>query len=77
MIRAIRHYSGLTQEQFAEIIGFSTTALSFVETGARPISYRMRSAIVKHFPLDEGFFLFLADYRKINELVNDIIIAHE
>lgn len=74
-IRALRLYNGMTQEEFAKKIGYSITALSLAETGARPISARLQSAIARHFTLDDGFLIFLRKYEKVNKLIHDTTIT--
>lgn len=75
-IKALRLYNGMTQEQFASKIGYSTTALSFVETGSRAISPRLQSAIARHFPLDDGFITFLRSYEKMNKIIHDTTLTY-
>lgn len=75
-IKALRLYNGMTQEQFASEIGYSITALSMAETGARAISPRFQSAIARRFQLDDDFLLFLRKYEKVNSLIQDNTIQH-
>lgn len=74
-IKALRLYNEMTQEQFASKIGYSITAISLAESGSRTISPRLQSAIARHFPLDDGFLLFLRKYEKMNKLIHDTTLT--
>lgn len=58
-LRQLRHYEGLTMQQFAEKIGTSRTTICAIETNEREMSDSVRSKIARAFPkIDDAFFAF-------------------
>jgi antitoxin HigA-1 len=52
-VRAIRLFFGLTQEEFAERLGMSLSAISAVETGKRAVTKNLRVRIAQKFDVDD------------------------
>nr|WP_162305454.1 helix-turn-helix transcriptional regulator [Brevibacillus laterosporus] len=53
-LRAIRVHFELTQEQFAEKLGMSKSAISAVETGKRVATGSLRVKIARAFEIDDS-----------------------
>lgn len=42
LFRFVRQSKGLTQEEFAKLLGVSRTYVCLIETGVKPVSYNVR-----------------------------------
>ena len=60
-LRSIRHERGLTQEQFAELIGVSVDFLSLIERGVNAPSFEMLEQIARRIRVP---VMDLFDFRK-------------
>lgn len=53
----IRHYEGLTQKEFAELLGMKQHHISEIENGKRNIGKELAKRIAKQFNRDYRIFL--------------------
>ena len=60
----IREYLGLTQEQFAELVGVSKSLISHVEWGSRRVSENLSAKIARKFDVKDPDFLAYQERRK-------------
>ena len=56
MLRAIRLYFGITQQELADKIGVSKSYISMMESGKKPVSDKVRINVAKYYALDDRFF---------------------
>ncbi|MBM7838347.1 transcriptional regulator with XRE-family HTH domain [Alkalihalobacillus xiaoxiensis] len=65
IFRALRLKEGLTQKEFASILGVSTSSVEAIETGRRNISDKVRAKLAQEYPLDESYFTYFDQYEKL------------
>ncbi|MED4127482.1 helix-turn-helix transcriptional regulator [Shouchella miscanthi] len=63
--RALRLKEGLTQKEFASILGVSTSSVEAIESGRRNISDKVRAKLATEYPLDESYFIYFDQYEKL------------
>lgn len=56
--RAIRLWKGMTQQEFADLLGVSVATVARIETGSLDVSPRIRAKIVSRVNLDDDFLDF-------------------
>lgn len=61
--RAIRLWKGMTQQEFADLLGVSVTTVARIESGSLDVSPRIKAKIVSRVNLDDDFLDF---YEKMN-----------
>ncbi|WP_110928761.1 helix-turn-helix domain-containing protein [Bacillus massiliglaciei] len=49
LFRTIRQSKGLTQRQFAEVLGVSKTLISLIEINYKPVSEKVRLKVIQEF----------------------------
>nr|WP_144922352.1 helix-turn-helix transcriptional regulator [Paenibacillus bovis] len=58
-MRTIRHYLGLSQEDFGRRLGVSAATISYVEKGRRNISGQLAARLTRlEMGLSDDFYLF-------------------
>ncbi|MEK5103749.1 helix-turn-helix transcriptional regulator [Cytobacillus sp. FSL M8-0252] len=63
--RALRFYLGMTQQEFANLIGVSSATVGRVETGSLDITPRVKAKLA-HINIDDGFIDFYERMRSIS-----------
>lgn len=61
--RAIRLWKGMTQQEFADLLGVSVATVARIESGSLDVSPRIKAKIVSRVNLDDDFLDF---YEKMN-----------
>lgn len=70
-IKEIRKRKGLTQQQFAESLGYShKSVINKIETGKKEMSYQKILLLIKEYALDASDFINIEDIDKIDSLIN-------
>ena len=71
-IRKWRENKGLTQEQFASLVGFTRSYITEIENGKRNISFLNLVKIVKSLEADEqDWRLLILEINKVRERIED------
>jgi DNA-binding XRE family transcriptional regulator len=63
--RAIRLYTGKTQESFAEFLGVSKATVGLIETNQRKVTPNIKAKLVTKFEISDDFLTYLEKYRKM------------
>ncbi|GIN10244.1 hypothetical protein J26TS2_01110 [Shouchella clausii] len=63
--RALRLKEGLTQEEFATILGVSTSSVAAIESGRRGISDKVRAKLASEYTLDDSYLFYFDQYKKL------------
>lgn len=66
-LRHTRLFYGLTQKQFAEILGYKQSTISDVENKRKNASDRLRAAIARQYPKTPEFERFLCEIKQRGE----------
>ncbi|WP_042224136.1 helix-turn-helix transcriptional regulator [Oceanobacillus manasiensis] len=61
--RLIRAYLGLTQAEFAELLGVSYSTVAGIEAGNRRVSETVQARIAKDFRAGDAFYEFVERHR--------------
>jgi len=63
-MRAIRHWKGMTQEQFSRWLGVSTPTVALFEAGHRNLSEATKGKLAHKFDINDADFI---EYKKRRE----------
>lgn len=66
--KAIRLKEGMTQKQFADLLGVSDSTIAAIETGRRPISAFVRARLAQRVQFDDESLYFLKKYQEIEQI---------
>jgi plasmid maintenance system antidote protein VapI len=67
LFREIRLYHGLSQDEFARLLGVSRSTIQMIEAGKRKINGRIRMRLAKHFDLTPEFWETVERANKLSE----------
>ncbi|MFP7479471.1 helix-turn-helix domain-containing protein [Terribacillus saccharophilus] len=65
--QVVRLYMGLTQAQFAEMLGISEASVSFMERGQRNVSAATIAKISKKFQVTDDYLAFKSNRKRLAE----------
>lgn len=65
--KLIRLYTRRSQREFAEYIGTSLATVSAIEAGFRPVSSAVRAKLANKFTLDDAFFSYIENFRRLSQ----------
>lgn len=74
-LKELRGTLGLTQKEFAKMVGVGYSTIANIESGARTMSLLTRAKIVQKIPFDEGLFIFADKSRKLDRLIDNYTIT--
>lgn len=69
--KALRLKQGMTQKNFADLLGVSESTVAAIETGRRNISDTVRARLAQNFEVDKELLLFLDSYREIGNIISN------
>ena len=64
-MKTIRAYLDMSQSQFAEYIGVSSSTISMIEAGHREVSDKLTSRIARKFEVTDDFIQFLKNRKRL------------
>jgi transcriptional regulator with XRE-family HTH domain len=67
-LRALRLEKGLTQGDFAKILGISLSSVSMMERGERRVTDRVRIRIAKVFEITDGLIEIIKRSKRLEDL---------
>lgn len=70
-VRAIRLYYGLTQREFAKLLGVSYSTIGAIESGRRKVTKNMRIKIAQTFDLTDEVIAAIERAHKVVKLTVD------
>lgn len=74
-LKELRGTLGLTQKEFAKMVGVGYSTIANIESGARTMSLLTRAKIVRKIEFDEGLFIFVDKSQKLDRLIHNYTIT--
>ncbi|MCM3705845.1 MULTISPECIES: helix-turn-helix transcriptional regulator [Cytobacillus] len=66
--KGLRLKKGMTQKEYADLLGVSESTIAAIETGRRPISDLVRARLAQKIELDEDSIYFLESFEKVKRI---------
>lgn len=66
--KALRLKKGMTQKEYAEMLGVSESTIAAIESGRRSISDLVRARLAQKIDIDEDSIYFLESFEKIKRI---------
>jgi DNA-binding XRE family transcriptional regulator len=65
--KAIRLYLAMTQQEYAEFLGISVSAVGMIEAGHRDVSQNVAAKLARRFQASDEFIEYLGNQKRLVE----------